>query len=56
MLKKYFTNTCLYFYCVVRKWTPEEDKLLLEVVGVVGLGNWARGTLQLSLCSLDFSS
>ncbi|KAM7449052.1 Myblike DNAbinding domain-containing protein [Porites harrisoni] len=24
------------------KWTPEDDKLLLDVVRVVGVGNWAR--------------
>ena len=35
----------LVFLChVFSKWTPEDDKLLLDVVRVVGVGNWARGT------------
>jgi len=25
------------------KWTPEEDDQLIEIVRVVGLGNWRRG-------------
>ena len=37
--------TLLVFFChVFSKWTPEDDKLLLDVVRVVGVGNWARGT------------
>ena len=36
--------TLLVFFChVFSKWTPEDDKLLLDVVRVVGVGNWARG-------------
>ena len=27
------------------KWTPEDDKQLLEVVRIVGLGNWRRGNV-----------
>lgn len=32
---------CRYF----SKWTPEDDKQLLEVVRIVGLGNWRRGNV-----------
>ena len=38
------------------KWTPEDDKQLLEVVRIVGLGNWRRGNViycvLMSVCLL----
>lgn len=37
----------VYLLAVVfsSKWTPEDDKQLLEVVRIVGLGNWRRGNV-----------
>lgn len=37
------------------KWTPEDDKQLLEVVRIVGLGNWRRGNvIECVLRSVSF--
>ena len=32
------------------KWSPEDDQQLLEVVRIVGLGNWPRGRKGKHFC------
>ena len=32
------------------KWSPEDDQQLLEVVRIVGLGNWPRGRKGKHIC------
>ena len=54
-----FLCFCLHFYvfffsffplALSSKWSPEDDQQLLEVVRIVGLGNWPRGRKGKHFC------
>ena len=54
-----FLCFCLHFYvfffsffplALSSKWSPEDDQQLLEVVRIVGLGNWPRGRKGKHIC------